>query len=166
MFQLQLLNLQLTRKIDNSAYPFLLVVFLFSCKKGATDVTEAKERLLAVKSWKISEIYVDDVARFKEGKLIPHFGGVDFGRYMEHAAFSSDGFFVGYFNGETAPLKLKYGVKAESIVLTDADPAVKSGEWVVVPSSVTENSFEMTTSTKAYNFPAITTIRMLFVADK
>lgn len=166
MFQLQLLNLQFARKIVNSIYPFLLAVLLFSCKKGATDVTEAKERLLAVKSWKISEIYVDDVARLKDGKLIPHFGGVDFGRYMERAAFSSEGFFVGYFNGETVPLKLKYGAKAETIVLTGADPAVKGGEWVVVPSSVTENSFEMTTATKAYNYPATTTIRLLFVADK
>lgn len=166
MFQLQSSNPRLAHRIVTVLFLFSPVFFLFSCQKGAGTATEAKGRLLAVKSWEISEIYVDEVVRFKDGKLIPHFGGVDFGRYMEHAAFSSDGFFVGNFKGETVPLKLKYEVKLESIVLTDADPGVKSGEWVIVPSGVTEDSFEMSTSTKAYNYPSTTTIRLLFVADK
>lgn len=146
--------------------PALSFVLLSSCQKGAGDTGQARQRLLAVKRWEINEIYVDDAVRFKEGKLIPDFGGVDIGRYMEKVAFTEDGFFVGYFKGDAVPLKLKYTTKAKSIVLTDANPAVKGGEWIIVPSGVTEDSFEMSTATQAYNYPATTTVRLLFKVGK
>lgn len=140
----------------------VLVFFLFACQKGASDANQAKQRLLGVKSWAISEIYVDDVIRLKEGKLITDFGGVDFGRYMDRATFTKDGFFIGYFRGESIPLKLRYVIKSEYIVLSDANPAVKGGEWLIAPSGVAEDSFEMYTTTQAYNYPATTTVRLLF----
>lgn len=146
----------------SSSFIILLILTVFSCKKAASDTAEACRRLLAVKNWKISEIYVDDVVRFKGGKLIPDFGGVDIGRYMDNVAFNENGFFIGYFVGDSVPLKLKYVVKSEAIVLTDANPEIKGGEWRIVPGGVTEDSFEMTTATKAYNFPSTTTVRLLF----
>lgn len=152
--------------IFRNAFFALFFGVLFSCQSGSRDVNQARQRLLTVKRWKINEIYVDDAIRYKDGKLLPDFGGVDFERYMESVAFTEQGFFEGYFKGETEPLKLKYTLKPDTIVLSDADPKVKSGEWVIVPSGVTDDSFEMSTITKAYNYPATTTVRLLFTADQ
>lgn len=166
MYQLHLSNPTVSKSSLTGVLFLFSILLIASCQKRASTAEEAKERLVGVANWTIKEIYVDDVVRFKDGKQIPHFGGIDFGRHMGRVAFKSDGFFVGYFKGEAVPLTLKYELKSGTIVLKDADPTVKGGEWVVLPSSVTVDSFEMTTATAAYNYPATTTIRLLFIADK
>ena len=149
--------------------PFFLVLILLlivahgSCRKAATTTDDAIAILTASQKWQIKEIYINDVLRFKDGKLLDDFGGIDFQRYMEHVRFESNGVFSGSFKGSNQPLRFSYAAQDGKIEVSDP-ASEKSGKWIINPSSVYPDAFEMYTESTAYDYPNRTRIVLLFSA--
>ncbi len=146
-----------------------LVYILLSCSSSADSPEEAKEYLLAVPRWGISEVYVNDALNFKDGKEVANFGGIAFNRYMESVQFRPDGAFVGQYAGADTPTMLHWALAPDqqSILVTAADTVqdARSG-WVIAPRDVKKDSFEMTTETTAFDYPRVTRIRLKFVVKE
>ncbi|HEV7379025.1 MAG TPA: hypothetical protein VGN64_04480, partial [Dyadobacter sp.] len=140
-----------------------LLSCLMACNGGSENPGEAAEKLTAVKEWKISQIYIDDVQSLKDGKIVSRFGGVDFERYMETVQFKPDGKFEGVFKGETTPFALKWA-KTDKLIEVSAD-GQKGGAWSVAPAGVSAKKFTMSTSSTAYDYPRTTKIALEFRAE-
>lgn len=138
------------------------VLLIFSCQNAAKDTQEASAMLTAPAEWYISEISVNDAVTFRDGKMKPQFGGLDFGRHMETVQFKPGGVFSGLFKDSSNPMILKWKLDADKIVLGAADSTSKAGEWTVSPKDVFEDSFTMRTESMAYDFPRMTKIAMKF----
>lgn len=136
---------------------------LMACSSSSQNPEDAAERLTAVKQWKISQIYIDDVQSLKDGKIVSRFGGVDFERYMETVQFKKDGTFEGVFKGDPAPFRLKW-IKTNKNIEVSAD-GQQGGEWTVAPASVSTEKFTMSTSSTAYDYPRTTKIALEFTAE-
>lgn len=138
---------------------------LNACNPAADSPEEAKNYLLGVPSWSISEVYVNDALSFKDGKEVANFGGVSFNRYMESVQFREDGSFVGRYSESDTPTMLHWAIdpSGKNILVTAADTTqdARSG-WTIAPRNVHEDSFEMTTETAAYDYPRVTKITLKF----
>lgn len=142
----------------------LFTWLLVSCNGKAKDPKDAAEKLVSADTWKIDQILVNDVATFKDGKMIKQFGGIDFERYMETVQFKANGKFEGVFKGETKPMELRWMVGDKDISISAPDQ--KGGAWSVLPADVTADSFTMTTQSTAYDYPRMTKIALIFKAGK
>ncbi len=156
-------------KLKNILVVLSLFAIVLACSSSADSPEEAREYLLAVPRWGISEVYVNDALNFKDGKEVANFGGVSFSRYMESVQFRPDGAFVGQYAGADTPTMLHWEIvpEKEHIVVTAADTVqdARSG-WVITPLNVHKDSFEMTTETAAFDYPRITRIRLKFEAKE
>lgn len=141
---------------------FLIVAFS-SCEKAATTTDDAVAILTASQKWQIKEIYINNILRYKDGKLLDDFGGIDFQRYMEYVRFESNGVFSGSFKGSNQPLRFSYAARDGKIEVSDP-ASEKSGKWIINPSSVYPDAFEMFTESTAYDYPNRTRILLLFSA--
>ncbi|TDB58225.1 hypothetical protein [Arundinibacter roseus] len=145
--------------------PLALSVLMVACSAAATSPEEARDFLVAVPEWTISEVYVNDALSFKDGKEVANFGGVSFNRYMASVQFRPDGAFVGKYSDREAATILHWEVdqaqKAIIVTAADSSQAERSG-WVIAPRSVEPESFEMTTETAAFDYPRVTRILLKF----
>jgi hypothetical protein len=139
---------------------------LTSCRKSAGSTKEASEILTSSRGWSIVEISVNDAVTFKDGKMKPQFGGIEFDRYMETVKFENDGTFMGYFKGETKPMELRWLLKSDQIAVTAADTASRGGEWTIIPADVADDYFMMKTQSTAYDFPRMTKITLKFKSQQ
>jgi hypothetical protein len=144
----------------------VICLALTSCRKSAGSTQEASEILTRPPGWAIAEITVNDVVTFKDGKMIPQFGGIDFERYMETVKFQDDGSFLGYFKGQTKPMELRWLLKPEHIAVTASDTTDRGGEWSIAPADVIDDSFVMKTQSTAYDYPRMTKIALKFKSQK
>ena len=77
----------------------LFLTALLGCGRASSSLEQAEERLMAPAKWSLSEIRMDDVAVFKEGKHIPHIRGGRFDSYMDWVRVLPEGVFQGHFVG-------------------------------------------------------------------
>lgn len=150
-------------KVKNILVVLGLLSVVMACSNGSKNPDEAAEKLTAVKQWKISQIYVDDVQSLKDGKIVSRFGGVDFERYMETVQIKKDGTFEGVFKGDPTPFVLKW-TKTDKNIEVSAD-GQQGGAWSVVPAGVSAEKFTMSTSSTAYDYPRTTKIALEFKAE-
>lgn len=145
------------------------VLILIGCSSSADSPEEAKEYLLAVPRWGISEVYVNDALSYKDGKEVANFGGINFNRYMESVQFRPNGDFVGQYAGASTSNTMHWAVgpDQQTILVTASDTVqdARSG-WYIAPRDVQKDSFEMTTETAAFDYPRVTRIRLKFVAKQ
>jgi hypothetical protein len=143
----------------------LSLLFLNSCTKTAGSLDEASEMLTRERGWLISEITVNDAVTFKDGKIRPQFGGIEFERYMETVIFQKNGIFLGYFKGEAKPMQLRWLRRADHMAVAASDTAARGGEWTIAPQDVSGDSFVMKTQSTAYDFPRVTKIALKFTIN-
>ncbi len=96
------------------------------------------------------------------------FGTITFDRYMEKVQLREDGTFIGHFKGETQPMTLRWKVDpaSKTIQVGAADTTTAGGTWTIAPINVYEDSFEMKTESRAYDYPQVTRIALKFKSEK
>ncbi|WP_373513416.1 hypothetical protein [Persicitalea sp.] len=147
-------------------WPHLIFILLISaCNPAADSPEKAKDYLLSASDWGIEAVYVNDALSYKDGKQVPNFGGPVFNRYMKSVQFREDGAFVGKYEDKEEPNILHWAIdSADKVILVtaaDTTTDARSG-WTILPSSVHEDYFEMTTETAAFDYPRVTRIRLAF----
>ena len=143
---------------------FCNVLLLFACSSPASDIEEAKQRLLAVEKWQIEEIQIDNEPIFKDGKHRPHISGIEFDKYMDWVRFDKSGLFEGHFNTKAAGITEKFQWESypKQNVIALRDTINKTGGWNIYPRLVYKNHFEMEVHSSAYDPPRMTKVSLKF----
>jgi hypothetical protein len=143
--------------------PLLLTVLLPACQKPADDVQEAQRRLLAVPTWYLQEIAMDEVPVLKAGKHIPHLSGARFDTYMDWVQFRPDGSFEGHFKGAGSTRQFQWQAYPVQNVVALRDSVTKTGGWNIYPRNVYPDFFVMETRSTVYDPPRVTKLSLTFV---
>lgn len=154
--------MMISRKPIASFVLFLLVFANNACNQAASDPKDAINMLTSVSGWTISEATIDNVVTYKDGKVIPQFGGVLFERYMETIRIKTDGSIEGYYKGDKKPIVLKWKTTEKEITVSATGDS-KGGAWIISPADVKKDSFVMKTESNAYEFPKLTKIALHFI---
>ena len=140
---------------------FLMMFINNACNPSASNPKDAISMLTSVSGWTIAEVTIDNAVTYKDGKVIPQFGGVVFERYMETVRFKTDGNIEGYYKGDTKPIVLKWQTTEKDITVSATGDS-KGGAWTISPADVKKDSFVMKTESNAYDFPRVTRIALNF----
>lgn len=143
----------------------LLLCVVLGCQRAASSLDQAEERLMSPTRWGLTEIRMDDVPVFKDGKHIPHISGVRFDSYMDWVRFLPGGVFQGHFVGATDTLQFQWKVQPELQVISLSDSVTKTAGWHIVPLSVFKDAFSMESRSTVYDPPRVTKVTLVFKAD-